>query len=256
MTRLYMFCFVALTALSACAPPVPPQQRPDSVLAPPSPEALAAVMRQAELKVEAKKQGEEFRDRWSRWNTKAKELHAFLEAINQESTLVANHPGWSDMAQILKSSASIRHLESEASAARKRTVALTQWSQKWKANGGEIYEKSRLLFKRIAVAEFIFPEIEKDYKEINALYAAWMLLESIGLSEKGADSALKLGDALFYEPIRKMRSELFTLLKKSLIILGFTEEEKPQGSMTTSPAKLAYKILQYTGEASWRLKNL
>lgn len=206
------------------------------MLAPPSPEALAADRRRAELRVEAEKQGkeaekqgQEFGDRWIRWNAKTKELRADLEAINQESTLVANHPGWSDMMQMLKSAASIRYLEGEESAARKRTVALTQWSQKWKANGGEIYEKSRLLFNRLTMAEAAFQALEKEYEGIDLLRFEWLITYVIAnsLSEKGQDFALKLHDVMFKAPSSKTRSELFTLLKKPLITLGFTEREKP-----------------------------
>ena len=133
------------------------------------------------------------------------------------------------MMQMLKSAASIRYLEGEESAARKRTVALTQWSQKWKANGGEIYEKSRLLFNRLTMAEAAFQALGKEYEGIDLLRLEWLItyVRANSLSEKGQDFALKLHDVMFNAPSSKTRSELFTLLKKPLITLGFTEREKP-----------------------------
>jgi len=202
-----MLCFVALAVLSACASPDPLAKLGEAHarVGPPSPEAIAADMRRAEERVkaekqrkeaEAEKQGEEFRERWSRWNATAKELRAELEAINHESTLLANYPGWFDMAQILKSFASIRHLEGEESAVRKRTIALTQWSQKWQANGGEIYEKSRLLLNRIAAAEAPLQALEKDYNEVEGLHMLFMM--KLG---PGPDGLIpKLDEMMFNTP--------------------------------------------------------
>jgi len=168
-------------------------QPPVSVPSYPSREVLAA--RQAEQE-EVDKRGRAFAERWFRWEAKAKELRAELEAINHESTLLANYPGWFDMAQILKSFASIRHLEGEESAVRKHTIALTQWSQKWQANGGEIYEKSRLLLNRIAAAEAPLQALEKDYNEVEGLHMLFMM--KLG---PGPDGLIpKLDEMMFNTP--------------------------------------------------------
>jgi hypothetical protein len=201
---------------------VPPQQTPPSVFEQPSREVPEAV----------KAAAKEDNNRWTRWYAKAKQLRADLEVINQESTLLANYPGWSDMAQILKSYASIRHLEGEESAARKRAIALTQWSQKWQANGRAIYEKSRVLVNQIAVAEVTFQALEKEHQEIKILHAESLRQAGIALPyqpEKGSwgDVLVKFEDAMFDAPLRNMQSELFALLQKPLITLGFTEKGKP-----------------------------
>jgi hypothetical protein len=192
-----------------------------------------ALARQSELWEEAKKElikeYGEFLNRWIPWQAKAKELHADLEAINQESRLLANYPGWSDMAQILKSSASIRHFEGEESEAQKRTVALRQWSQKWQANGGKIYEESRLLLNRIAVAEGTFQALEYEYKQLDIFhteYVQHMLAALQSPDEKLVGFILNFEDMGFNAPSSKIRSELSTLLKKPLITLGFIEREK------------------------------
>jgi hypothetical protein len=221
-----MLCFVVLTVLSACAPPVQPPPYPPREVHIAQQADQEAKAKKAELEAEAEAQLEEFSDRWKRWKAKTQEIRAELEAINQESTLVANHPGWPDMAQILKNFTSIRYLEGEESAVRKRTVALTQWSQKWQANGEEIYEKSQFLLNRITVAQATFQELEKDYEYVMGTLMAWTLLESAAKGLSDADFLLDALETSFYEPNRKTRSELFTLLKNPLITLGFVEKEK------------------------------
>jgi hypothetical protein len=231
-TRLSTLCFVALTVLSACAPPVQP------VVAPPllSQEALAA--RQQKTAAQEKKQdeaGQEFHARWNRWTAQAKQFRSELEAVNQEATLLTYHPGWSDMAQILKSSAAIRHLEGEYLGQRKLTAALTQWSQKWQANGEAIYEKSRVLFNRITVADTTFRVLEKDYEEVAGLLVIFMITmvearpNSYSLSNQASmnDFLMKTADAVFYAPAKAIRSELLALLQRPPRILGLIDKEQP-----------------------------
>ena len=60
MTGLYMLCFVALTVLCACAPPVQPRQSPASLFAPPYPSAkLEQEAEKAKLQAEVRPQEKE-----------------------------------------------------------------------------------------------------------------------------------------------------------------------------------------------------
>jgi hypothetical protein len=150
-------------------------------------------------------------------------LRGDLEELNQEATFFTNYPGWSDMLQIIKNVASISHVEGKESAARKLTVALTEWSQKWQARRSDIYGKSGVLLDRINVAEATFKMLEEEYQEVNLLRLEWLL----SMSEVYPRADPSVVSTHLATTDTEIRSALLALWKKLLITLGLTEREKP-----------------------------
>src|SRR5262249_50079299 len=116
MIRLYMLCFLALTALSACTPKINPQQL-------------------ADLRMQENELGD-----YKKTLDKAVETF-YTEAykLKGQATLLSNHPGWSDMQQIIQSYPSIKSVEGEEQACLKHKMALIRWNQKWNASAQNMY---------------------------------------------------------------------------------------------------------------------
>jgi len=81
----------------------------------------------------------------NQWVNDVQALNMEAISLRFEINLLTNHPGWTDMAVIIKARPAIAHLESKEAALRKTTAALEEWSQKWDAPAQDIYQRSSSL---------------------------------------------------------------------------------------------------------------
>jgi len=88
-----------------------------------------------------------------------------------------------------------------------------------------------LLLNRIAAAEALRHEFEKDYERVKFMYLAWVLLYSGTKPRDQAESTqnigLKVGETQIFTPSITTLKEFNVLLQKPYITLGFIEKEKP-----------------------------
>lgn len=97
-----------------------------------------------------------------RWNDRFSIFLSDSDALLSELTLLRNHPGWRDMATLIRAIPSVRYLEGDAEAQRKLALGIAEWSQTWRASGARMHttylvlrDRSRALeSERLAVRQW------------------------------------------------------------------------------------------------------
>jgi len=202
MTCLRRLCFIALTVLSACATT--------------NPQHIADLQAQEN----------ELTKKVISWDKKVEMFRAGADTLNREVMLLSNYPGWPDMLQIIKSYASIKHLEGEEQASLKREMALIYWSQKWNANGQDIYLRSRSLAERYLLLATVYHVLQAELTDLG-LQRDLLLLTRVSLNLMTPDALPRVSN-FYRESDRRKESELSKLIKNFpyKTILGGIENEK------------------------------
>ena len=88
-------------------------------------------------------------------------------SLTQETALLRNLPGWSEMGAIIRARPALVKFEGQEQAEYKTTVALTQWGEKWNSSGPRIYNVYIELLRRSLAMEQDRLALEADLRRLN-----------------------------------------------------------------------------------------
>jgi hypothetical protein len=188
MKRVSLLCFVALTALSACAT-VSQQQR----------ETFRA-------------QDRAIANKMADWATTAETFRRAADILSQQILLVSQSPGWPDILQILTQYGMSQYREGKALAQLDKQIALGVWGLKWNADGHHMSLLAESLLIDVGLLSVSYSSLQIAYGDI-AMKRDWLHIQRALLGE-GTEEGRRRLFSLYQEQDQRTRADLARVMKK------------------------------------------